>query len=98
MKFLIILALFAAIVCALPVEEVGQNQEIEENPLSIVNLEGDSADYDNSEVLRQKRHRGYGGYGGYGGGYGGYGGGYGGYGGGYGGYGGGYGGYGGYGG
>ena len=55
MKFLIVLALFAAIACALPVEEIGQNQEIEESPLNIVNFEVDSADYDNSESLRQKR-------------------------------------------
>jgi len=58
MKFLIVLALFVAIACALPVEEIGQNLETEESPLSIADLEVDSADYDNSDLARSKRHRG----------------------------------------
>jgi hypothetical protein len=58
MKFLIVLALFAAIAYALPVEEIGQNLEAEAAPLSIADLEVDSADYDNSDLSRAKRHHG----------------------------------------
>lgn len=58
MKFLIVLALFVAIACALPVDQVGQNLEAEESPLTIADLEVDSADYDNSDLTRAKRHRG----------------------------------------
>ena len=53
MKFLIVLALFAVIACALPVEEVGQNVEAEESPLTIADLEIDSAE--NSDAERVKR-------------------------------------------
>ena len=55
MKFLIVLALFAAIAYALPVEEIGQNQEIVEEPVPIVDLEAVSSDDDESDVARPKR-------------------------------------------
>ena len=58
MKLLIFLALFAAIAYALPVEEIGQNQEIEESPLNIVDFEADSSAYENSDVAREKRQYG----------------------------------------
>ena len=54
MKFLIVLALFAAIAYALPVEEIGQNQEIVEEPVALVDLEAESSDDDESDA-RPKR-------------------------------------------
>jgi hypothetical protein len=57
MKFLIVLALFVAIACALPVEEVGQNLEIDEVPPT---LEAENLDVDYSDGARAKRHHYYG--------------------------------------
>ena len=59
MKLLIIfLALFAAIAYAFPINET---QETKESPLSIVDLEPDSSDYENGDVERPKRQFGLGG-------------------------------------
>ncbi|XP_070505524.1 RNA-binding protein squid-like [Chironomus tepperi] len=97
MKFLIILAFCAAVAYTLPVEDVGQDQEVSEPLLAVVELEGENSDYESVDSARPKRQyvgypnpqsfgggygqQGYGGQGGYG--QGGYG--QGGYGGGYGG-------------
>lgn len=58
MKLFIVLALFAAITYALPVEEVGENVEVEESPLTVVDLESEIADGVESDVERVKRHGG----------------------------------------
>ena len=55
MKLLIVFALFAAIVCALPVDDLSQNQNEAESVLAVVNLDVDSLDSENSEVARSKR-------------------------------------------
>lgn len=55
MKLLIVLALFAAIAYALPVEEIGQNQEIEEAPVALVDVEAETTDEEESDVARPKR-------------------------------------------
>ena len=49
MKLFVILAFFAAVACAHPVEEVGQNQEAE-SPLTIVAVETE-----NGDLVREKR-------------------------------------------
>lgn len=58
MKLLIVLALIVAVAFALPVEEVGENQEVDGAPLNVADLETEGAVYDNSDVLRLKRHHG----------------------------------------
>lgn len=60
MKFLIVLTLFAAIACALPFEEIGQNEEIVEDPVPgsvplVDSLEAVNSDDDESDVARPKR-------------------------------------------
>jgi hypothetical protein len=55
MKLFVVLALFAAIACAIPVEEVDQKQEAE-SPLTIVAVEtDDSSNTQNNDLVRQKR-------------------------------------------
>ena len=49
MKLFVILALFIAIAYAVPIEEVGQNQEAE-SPLTIVAVETE-----NGDLVREKR-------------------------------------------
>lgn len=53
MKFLILLALLAAVAYALPVEEV--DQEVSEPLLYVADLEADNFDYENDDITRQKR-------------------------------------------
>ncbi|CAG9797306.1 unnamed protein product [Chironomus riparius] len=55
MKFLIILALFTAIVLTHPVEEFSQDQEMAEPLLFVADLDFNNLDYENVESGRQKR-------------------------------------------
>ena len=55
MKFLILLALFAAVANALPVENFSQDQELEEPLLFVADLEANNLDYENIDGARQKR-------------------------------------------
>lgn len=56
MKVIVIFALFIVAVCALPVEEIGENQEASA-PLTIFDIEPETSVNDaESENLRDKRH------------------------------------------
>lgn len=55
MRFFIILTLFAVAAIAVPVEQVGENKETQESPLTLVDLETESSDDSQSNLERQKR-------------------------------------------
>lgn len=58
MKFLVVLALFVTIVYALPVDEIGQNQEIKEAPVALVDFKDERLNGEGFDVLRPKRQLG----------------------------------------